>query len=275
MQSFKKLNILLILKFFFITISAIQHSAESAHTHLCGNIPIQTPFLRSNSSKPPVQNSMIICKSQKLYFRTSIGLFPVSSVDYTTKTLTISHSSCSPSRRYISPALLSAGLPPPPHPNALLLFNCSNKRNPLSPYIRNCTRLHQCGSASDQIKEQKVKVPNSCLIVQDIEKLEMGFHPNELGCSDFRRVHRRSLIDVDEYEGVELGTRISFDIPDHVPDMCKECEKPNGNCGVGLRCICHPKECKDKVISGVGSMNSGGSFLFSFVSLLIVIEMNI
>jgi hypothetical protein len=52
---------------------------------------------------------MILCRSQKLYFRTSLGLFPASSINYASKTLTISHPSCSSSRHYISPSLLSAG----------------------------------------------------------------------------------------------------------------------------------------------------------------------
>lgn len=67
-----------------------------------------------------------------------------------------------------------------------------------------------------------------------------------LTISHYKRVYRRFLSDDDaeSKEKVGLGTRISLDkIPDHVPDVCKECEKPNGNCGVGLKCICHPKEC--------------------------------
>ena len=51
-------------------------------------------------------------------------------------------------------------------------------------------------------------------------------------------MNRQSLRD-----GYEFGTRILFDIPNNAPNICSECEKPNGNCGVGLRCICHPKEC--------------------------------
>ncbi|KAL2536232.1 uncharacterized protein Fot_17623 [Forsythia ovata] len=39
------------------------------------------------------------------------------------------------------------------------------------------------------------------------------------------------------------NSSICFDIPDHVPNPCEECKKPDGNCGAGLRCICHPKEC--------------------------------
>ncbi|KAK8601730.1 hypothetical protein V6N12_051557 [Hibiscus sabdariffa] len=156
---------------------------------------------------------MIRCKSQKLYFRTSLGLFPISSIDYTSKTLSVSHSTCSSSEQFVSPTLLSAGFPSPPQPNSLLLFNCSQERHPPASFISNCTRLHI-----------------------------------------YKRVHRRSLSDED-YEGVDLGTRISFDVPDHVPDFCNECKKPNGNCGVGLKCICHAKECKDKVLSAAGSLD--------------------
>lgn len=87
----------------------------------------------------------------------------------------------------------------------------------------------------------------------------------------YRRVYRRSLSEED-YEGVDLGTRISFDIPDHVPDMCNECKKPNGNCGVGLKCICHAKDCKDKVLSAATSLDTGINFLFPLLS--IIVQMN-
>lgn len=235
MQTFKKLNFLVSLVLFFTT-STPQHHP----TFYCGNIQLQSSsFLTQNSTNSFILNRMIKCKSQKLYFRTSLGLFPISSIDYITKTLTVSHISCSSSEQYVSPAILSAGFPSPPHPNSLLLFNCSHKiRHPKSPLIRNCTLLHTCG-----------KVPhNSCLLVQDIEKIDAGFHPKDLSCSGYRRVYRRSLSEEDDIRGVELGTRISFDIPDHVPDICNECAKPNGNCGVGLKCICHAKECSKYLI---------------------------
>ncbi|XP_006851627.2 uncharacterized protein LOC18441396 isoform X2 [Amborella trichopoda] len=39
-------------------------------------------------------------------------------------------------------------------------------------------------------------------------------------------------------------------IPDHIPRLCDECRKPNGNCGIGLRCLCYPSQCKQSVLSG-------------------------
>ncbi|XP_045833615.1 uncharacterized protein LOC123924703 [Trifolium pratense] len=62
--------------------------------------------------------------------------------------------------------------------------------------------------------------------------------------------------------------RISVNIPNHVPEICKGCEKPNGSCGAGLNCLCHPKECKDKVISKVRSIKSTGNVFFSLLSLI-------
>lgn len=37
--------------------------------------------------------------------------------------------------------------------------------------------------------------------------------------------------------------KVTVDIPNHVADICKGCEKPDGNCGAGLKCLCHAKEC--------------------------------
>ncbi|KAK9279832.1 hypothetical protein L1049_013514 [Liquidambar formosana] len=267
MQTSKKfpLHLLLLTLNFYFTSSTAQHTPTS----FCGKFRIQTPFLVQNSIESSPLNRMILCKAQKLYFRTSLGLFAISSIDYTSKILTISHPSCSSSRHFVSPSLLSAGFPSPPQPNSLLLFNCSNQTYPMSAFSRNCTHSHGCG-ASFEIQEQGLEGTSSCLLVDDLGKLDMGFHPKDLNCSHYSRVYRNSS-GFDDKEGFELGTRISFEIPDHVPDICNECEKPNGNCGVGLRCICHPKECKDKVISAGVSMNPSGNIQFSLLSFFVVV----
>ncbi|CAK8576326.1 unnamed protein product [Lathyrus sativus] len=62
--------------------------------------------------------------------------------------------------------------------------------------------------------------------------------------------------------------RISVNIPNHVPEICKGCQEPNGSCNAGLNCLCHPKECKDKVISKVGSIKSTGCVSFSLISFI-------
>ncbi|KAE8691702.1 hypothetical protein F3Y22_tig00110882pilonHSYRG00029 [Hibiscus syriacus] len=170
---------------------------------------------------------------------TSLGLFPISSIDYTSKTLTVSHTTCSPSSQFVSPSLLSAGFPSPPQPNLLLLFNCSHTRHPAASFIRNCTRLHMCRAASE--------MPYPCLVIKDIGKLDPDFHPKDLSCTSYKRVYR--TLSEEDFEGVDFGTRISFDIPDHVPDICNECKKPNGKCGVGLKCICHAEECSKYPLS--------------------------
>lgn len=269
MLTSKKLNffypLLLTLINFFFTSSLCQHTAS---TSFCGKIQIQTPFWSPNSTAKSPLNRMILCRSQKLYFRTSLGLFPVSSINYASKTLTISNSSCSSSRHYISPSLLSAGFPTPPQPNSLLLFNCLNSNSPMPSSMLNCSHLNPC-AASAKTQRQKLEAPYSCSLVDDLENLDKAFHPKDLNCSHYSQVYRRSLDDED-YKGYELGTRISFDIPDHVPDICNECQKSNGNCGVGLKCICHPQDCRDKVISMAGSTKPVGNVLLSVLSFFVV-----
>ncbi|KAL2536154.1 uncharacterized protein Fot_17545 [Forsythia ovata] len=66
------------------------------------------------------------------------------------------------------------------------------------------------------------------------------------------------------------NSSICFDIPDHVPNPCEECKKPDGNCGAGLRCICHPKECKDKVISVGAVPNPYCNIVLSVLFFLIL-----
>lgn len=219
----KKLHFLLLSFFLILHLSLTSSTPEvTIFSNICSKIQTQN----SNLSYP--LNKMVLCKSHKLYFKTSLGLYPISAINYTTKILTISHPSCSQTHNYLSPTLLSSALPSPPQPNSLFLFNCSIKKHHFSPSIHNYTFLDSCGKCS-----------SSCLVIEDIEKLDLGFHPRDLNCSHYSPVYRRSLHD-DEYE---LGTRISFDIPDHAPNICNECEKANGNCGIGLRCVCHPKDC--------------------------------
>ncbi|XP_015873185.2 uncharacterized protein LOC107410285 isoform X2 [Ziziphus jujuba] len=265
MKPFKKphlLNAFLILLLNINYLSSSTAREDVQFIKFCGKHQIQTPFVQksSNLSSSPIKD-LVLCISQKLYYRTSIGLFPISSINYTTKTLTISHpSSCSSSLHYVSPSILSAGFPSPPSPNSLLVFNCSNSKHHFPPYIRNHTCLNACGGSTSSF--------SSCLVIEDLGKLPMGFHPRDLNCTHYSRVYKKSSDD-----GYELGTRISFDIPDHVPvpDICSECQKPNGNCGVGLKCMCHLKDCNKVVSKGKSMKNSVGNMLVTLLSFVAVI----
>ncbi|XP_050369963.1 uncharacterized protein LOC126788051 [Argentina anserina] len=191
-------------------------------------------------------NQMIICKSEKPYHRC--------------ETLNISHSSCS---SYASPKLLSTGFTS----NSLLLYNCSNSKPPSSPLVHTLTCLHTTG-ASSKIEELKGISSTSCFLLDDLRKLVMELNPSDLNCSCYSRVNRKSASA--NYEEHDLGARIAFEVPDRVPNICNECQKVNGNCGAALRCICHPKECKNKVTSKGGqSVKSFGNYIL--VSLLPVV----
>ncbi|KAF1885259.1 hypothetical protein Lal_00029148 [Lupinus albus] len=267
MKPFKKHHFLHSLLMFNVILgSSIAHHN---HKNNCGNFRTQTHFLNQNSSISSLLDSITLCRSQNLYFRTSLGLFQVSSVDYNARVLTISHSSCSSSLQYVSPLAITAGFPSPPQPNSLILFNCSSRRDSISPFMQNCIYLYKCGSASSptsRIQEQE-KSPYSCLVAKDLLKLDKDFHPEHLNCSHYSWIHRSSLNDGD-YEGYKLGTRISFDMPNHVADICKECKRVNGSCGAGLKCLCHAKECTDKVINKARSIKSTGSVFLSLLCFL-------
>ncbi|CAN6438695.1 unnamed protein product [Victoria cruziana] len=66
----------------------------------------------------------------------------------------------------------------------------------------------------------------------------------------------------------------SFTVPTHLPNVCEECTKPHGNCGIGLRCICYPKKCKTRIFSGsarkhhVVEAGSAVAFLMIVTTLL-------
>ncbi|KAJ1401775.1 hypothetical protein SESBI_28536 [Sesbania bispinosa] len=265
-KPFKKLHLLYFFLVFHVTVGT--STAQNNDTNYCGDIKTETSFLNPNSSITSLLSNITLCRSQNLYLRTSLGLFQVSSVDYNARILTISHS-CSSSQRYISPLDVTTGFPSPPEPNSLLLFNCTSRRDSIPSFIRNCRGFHKCGDASSMSSrsQEQEKRPYSCLVIEDLQKVEKGFHPEDLNCSHYSWGHRSSSDG--EAEEYRLGTWMSFDIiPDHVQDLCKECERPNGNCGVGLKCLCHAKECKDKLISESGSIKSIGNTFLSFLSFI-------
>lgn len=220
------LHLLLLL----LTLNFFTPAAKQTPTNFCGKIRNQTPF------------NMTLCKSEKLYFRTSLGLFQISSIDYTNKLLTISHRTCSSATHFVSPSVLTSGFPSPQPKNSLILFNCSINNHPLSPFTRNCSQFDFCRAGSAKHQEENIRESSSCLVLDDLENMGSGMDMKGLNCSHYIRVYRNSLNGVED-NGYELGTRISFDIPDHVPNICDECKKEHGNCGVGLRCICHPEQC--------------------------------
>lgn len=223
MLRFKKLCIphpfLLIINFWLTT-----SIPQNASTSMSNELKFQTPFSKPSSTSLSPINKMIICKSQKPYNKC--------------KTLNISHSSCSSSLHYASPKLFSAGFVS--ESNSLLLYNCSNSKLPSSPLFHTLTCIHTCG-ASSKFEELEGFTSTSCLVVDDLAKLDMEFKPSDLICSCYGRVDRKSSDE--NHEEHDLRTRIAFDGPDHIPNICNECQKANGNCGAALRCICHPKEC--------------------------------
>ncbi|XP_019176224.1 PREDICTED: uncharacterized protein LOC109171621 [Ipomoea nil] len=277
MQTMKKVHhfLLICLSLISFPFSATSISQEDPVVSYCGKTRIQAPFLKPhplNSTHSSSLNNLLLCKSNTLYMRTTIGLFQVSAIDYKSKLLTLPHSSCSTSSQFLSPHHLSAGFPSPLEPNSLLLFNCSNQTTSTeSPLLHSCRNLKPFKDSHSVFCAEN-PYSSSCLVVDDVGEMGKDFHPKQLGCTHYRRVYRTRLAENEEVVG--LGTRISFDV--HVPNPCDECRKPYGNCGVGLKCICHISECKDKVINGGSTPTPSGSIIIIFFSLgLVVAFMNL
>ncbi|OIT02157.1 PREDICTED: uncharacterized protein LOC109226933 [Nicotiana attenuata] len=258
----KKVHVLV----FFLSLNFyISQEAQAAIAKsYCGNIRIEEPFVSQNSTHSSFLKNMVFCRSDILYYTTSVGLFQVSSIDYKNKLLTVSHTSCSTSSHYVSPIDLSSGFPPTPKPNSLLLFNCLYPKGNTSTF-QNCPYLKN-EKDSSFFNLCKEGGSSSCLMVDDVQDLGNEFHPQDLNCSHYRRVYKSNSLD----EKLELGTRISWDI-DHVPNPCDECRKPYGNCGVGLRCLCHVTQCKVEVSAGP-ILKHSGIMLFSLLCLIVVMD---
>ncbi|KAJ8551968.1 hypothetical protein K7X08_028411 [Anisodus acutangulus] len=265
----KKVHFLVFLIHFinFSFSRTMSQESQSAQRY-CGNIKIEEPFVSQNSKNSSFLKDMVLCRSDILYYKTSLGLFQISSIDYKNKLLTISHSSCSSSSNYVSPKDLSSGFPSPPRHNSLLLFNCLNFKNTSA--LQSCPHLkNESNNLCEEGVTKKGPLSFSCLMVDDVQDLGNEFHPKELNCSHYRRVYKSTSKDGNSVK-VELGTRLSWDV-DHVPNPCDECRKPHGNCGVGLRCICHVTECKVEISAGA-IKRSSGIMLFSLLFLIVLLD---
>ncbi|CAN1252443.1 hypothetical protein LINPERPRIM_LOCUS8018 [Linum perenne] len=77
---------------------------------------------------------------------------------------------------------------------------------------------------------------------------------------------------------IPLHRRASLEVPDRVKSLCDECEKKGyegGSCGAGLKCLCHPHLCRDKVVYGdgrkMGASVAGRLFVGCFVLVWILV----
>lgn len=88
-----------------------------------------------------------------------------------------------------------------------------------------------------------IKVLSTRASMLDIKNHQLGFDLSK--ALNWSSIHWVNISSMDENGPgrYKLGTRMSLDIPDHVPNLCDQCRKPGGHCTVGLRCICHPKQC--------------------------------
>ncbi|KAF3782059.1 hypothetical protein EJ110_NYTH35202 [Nymphaea thermarum] len=66
---------------------------------------------------------------------------------------------------------------------------------------------------------------------------------------------------------LKFGEVSSFTVPTHLPNVCEECTKPHGNCGIGLRCICYPKRCSKFPFHHQSSSSSSSSSEYIYANL--------
>ncbi|XP_051120344.1 uncharacterized protein LOC127244073 [Andrographis paniculata] len=259
----------------FFIIFFLQDSSFSAD--VCGGITIQEPF-------DSELRQMLLCQSDKLYMRSTVGLFEISSIDYVKKLLSVRLNQCASASSFVSPNHLSAGFPPPPIPNSLVLLNCSNTTRLSSSTLSepcsrdgwklsgSCSHGFGLGLRSGLGHEYSSSSSSSkCVFVRDVGLLGMDLDP-AAGAEAMKCTHYYSAVyrkNDDMLEGG--GMKISFE----VTNPCDRCRKPGGgDCGAALRCLCHAAECKDKIISGGGlrkkTKKNGSGFTFMVLYYLAV-----
>lgn len=242
----------------------------------CGNISVKHPFVSEEGCGGAFPYKQLLqCNGKKLHLRTVSGLFEVQEINYEAKTMAISDpsmSTCSSlnpiaDHQSFSPDSL---LPPTPH-NTILLLNCSRKYSGLCKNTSSvdCQALYGSCPAFDGLREQ-VRSSSSSLGCCATDFQRLGKRSlKELQCSHYTNLYRKEDNDaVGAY-----GIRLSFSIPDRGLDLrlCDECQRPDGDCGIALRCICNPDECKHQVLSGRATMQFVsqkiimGAMLFWFV----------
>lgn len=277
----KTQNILLhLIVFLCFSLQIIQPTAKyiasESCSSSCGNISVKHPFISEEGCGGAFPYTQLLqCNGEKLHLRTMSGLFQVQEINYEAKTMAISDpsmSTCSSLNPIADHLSFSADslLPPTPH-NTILLLNCSQKYSDLCKNTSSvdCQALYESCPAFDGLREQ-VRSSSSSLGCCATDFQRLGNHSlKELQCSHYTSVYRKE----DNDAVAAYGVRLSFSIPDGGLDLrlCDECQRPDGDCGIALRCICYPNECKHQVLAGRAAMQTVsskimmGAMLFWFV----------
>eukprot|EP00252_Welwitschia_mirabilis_P015482 TRINITY_DN3402_c0_g1_i1.p1 TRINITY_DN3402_c0_g1~~TRINITY_DN3402_c0_g1_i1.p1 ORF type:complete len:282 (-),score=21.12 TRINITY_DN3402_c0_g1_i1:443-1288(-) len=226
--------------FALLQISVAAVAEEQKCLSSCGNIPLKHPFGPGEGCGAFPYNQLLSCEGgTQLRLRTSSGPFDVQHVDYDKKTMTItdtSKSTCSPlSGSVFAPdAVLQ-----PVSRNIMILFDCPES---LSESVCSQIASVDCNALRSRCGGLNSGGNRSCC-ASDFARLGKG-GLRATGCGRYA-----SLFGLDG-GGWGYGLRVSFDLPEQVPlRLCAECERPDGNCGVALRCICFPRSCKNEVVS--------------------------
>ncbi|KAL5710766.1 hypothetical protein ACHQM5_021292 [Ranunculus cassubicifolius] len=103
-------------------------------------------------------------------------------------------------------------------------------------YLKNSSGLFKVSSID--YNDKKITVSTT--------SIETGFDPKDLNCSHYKRVYKDSAASFTSVKGFKEGTKIAYDMQEHLPFICEECAKAKGCCGIGLRCFCFPQECIQK-----------------------------
>eukprot|EP01018_Ginkgo_biloba_P038713 Gb_00323 [translate_table: standard] len=256
------LHFIMILPIFLQIFNAQSSSATSTENNcsdICGNIQLRHPFgLKQGCGAFPYQK-MLQCTAQRLELRTVSGSFQVKNMDYEAKTLTISDpsmSTCSSMKPIIHQHFSVDPILPPTNNTVLILLNCANTslvKLRSSELCKNsfldCKDLYDSCSAFEVLRERVRNSSSLPCCVTDFHALG-NRSLKGLQCSHYTSVNGGALGKISPSEW-GYGIRLFFGLPDRLPDvrLCDECDKPNGNCGIGLRCICHPHECGNFVLN--------------------------
>ncbi|GAV73688.1 GUB_WAK_bind domain-containing protein/WAK_assoc domain-containing protein [Cephalotus follicularis] len=220
----------------------------------CGTIPVKFPFGTGFGCGHPAFARCIKCSFGTLHFSTGTGIYTISSIDYTSRTIVVTDpvmSTCSSMQMSGSFSLDRVSPFTIREENIFVLLGCSTT----SPVFdssedlcdtgsgsRVCSGLYSCKGVTG-IGLQQNAPTSTCCVYDSPMRLGSGYALDlpKLQCSSYASIYEFG----DEGDPMKWKFGISLQYNDtYYTDECKDCEASGGLCGFSvldnsLACLCH------------------------------------
>ncbi|XP_061344314.1 wall-associated receptor kinase-like 15 [Gastrolobium bilobum] len=278
---------LVLLNLVLILILTYPQTSSTSCSHTCGSLQVKYPFGTGPGCGSPLFNPYITCKSNgtgdQLFLKTHTGSYPITSISYTTSTLTLTpHSMSTCTIMQTSPNLgLDWTTPFQISSSTFILLSCKPPTSSLS--IRGspicdlsldylCASIYTC-PAVEALGLSLFPPTNTCCVYSpanldgkgelDLSEMKCGAYASVMSLGD-------NPIDPTRWVyGVALKYSYGAFDTNYATTKCNSCEYSGGLCGYappgnGFVCVC--KGGYNTSLDCSGNYNQNQDFLWTSIS---------